>query len=83
MTDQEYNEAVYQIVITGRGFKAITDIAQFLETMKNNTDAAIREYRAERKMIRKIFNSNESNKAKVKLVEGVMFGEEAYDAEIH
>lgn len=74
MTSEEYNNAIYNIVISGRGYKAITDISSYLENLKKNVDSAIREIRAEQKAMRKIINSEQSNKSKIQTIEGLLFG---------
>ena len=65
MTSKEYSEAIYAIVSSGRGYKAIADINGYLENMSHNTNLVIKELRAERKAVRKICESTVSNREKV------------------
>ena len=65
MSGEEYSNAIYGIIASGRGYKAIRDITGYLETQKYNTDMAIKEYKAERNAIRRIGESSASNREKI------------------
>lgn len=72
MTDEEYSKAIYSILSSGRGYKAIADLIQSLEILNDNTITVMKEMQSERKAIRKICEGSTSNKEKVKTVLTIM-----------
>lgn len=68
MTDEEYSKAIYGILISGRGYKAIADLISYLDNMNQNTVAVMKEMNSERKAIKKICEGDSSNKEKVQTV---------------
>lgn len=73
MTNAEYEDAIYSILNSGRGYQAIIDLTGYLKTLNDNVDAAVKEYRSERKAVRKICNNpNMTQKEKLRAVLAVM-----------
>lgn len=73
MTSAEYSNAIHSILASGRGYKAIIDLTEYLKTLNDNVDAAVREYRSERQAVRKICNNpNVTQKEKLRAVLAVM-----------
>lgn len=72
MTDEEYGKAIYSILSSGRGYKAIDDLIQSLEILNDNTITVMKEMQSERKAIRKICEGSTSNKEKVNTVLTIM-----------
>jgi len=68
MTDEEYSKAIYDILASGRGYKAVTDIIGSLEILNENMLCVMKEMKSERKAIKKICDGTTSNKDKVKTV---------------
>ena len=68
MTSKEYNNAIYGILSSGRGYKAISDLITYLENMNSNTLSAMREMQAEKQAIRKICERAASNKEKIQTI---------------
>ena len=59
---------IFEIVKSGRGYKAITDIAGLLSNQMANYETVIRELKSEQKAIKKICEGKTSYKEKVKTV---------------
>lgn len=68
MTDEEYSRAIYGILASGRGYKAVTDLIGSLEILNENMLCVMKELKSERKTIKKICDGTTSNKDKVKTV---------------
>lgn len=68
MTDEEYSKAIYGILSSGRGYKAIADLIGSLEILNDNTITVMKEMRSERKAIKKICEGDSACKEKVKTV---------------
>ena len=68
MTDEEYNRAIYSIVSSGRGYKAIADLIGSLAILNDNTISVMKEMRSELKAIKKICEGDSTCKEKVKTV---------------
>ena len=72
MTSEEYSNAIHDILISGRGYKAIADLISYLDNMNKNALAVMKEMNSERKAIKKICESDSSNKEKVQTVLAMM-----------
>ena len=68
MTDEEYNKAIYDILSSGRVYRAIIDLIKNLELLNDNIITVMKEMKSERKAIKKICEGNVSNKEKVRTV---------------
>ena len=68
MSKDEYRTALQEIVLDGLGFDAIRDLAEMLANYDANMLSAMKEMRAEQKVIRKICEGSTSNKEKVQTV---------------
>lgn len=73
MTDLEYMTAIESLVISGRGFQAISDISKALENLSSNYESAVHEFRCEKKLILKICdNPNTTNRTKVNDIRSIL-----------
>ena len=72
MTDEEYSKAIYSIVSSGRGYKAIADLIGSLAILNDNTITVMKEMKSEQKAIKKICGGDASNKEKVQAVIAMM-----------
>ena len=68
MPKHEYEEYISRIIMSGMGYKAISDICEALKTSHENSMAVMREIKAEQKAIKKICEGNASAKEKVQTV---------------
>ena len=68
MTDEEYSKAIYSIVSSGRGYKAIADLIGSLAILNDNTITAMKEMKSEQRAIKKICESDSTNKEKVQTI---------------
>jgi hypothetical protein len=68
MTDEEYSKAIYGILSSGRGYKAIADLIGSLEILNDNTITVMKEMKFERKVIKKICEGPDSNKEKMRTI---------------
>ena len=72
MNDEEYSKAIYGILSSGRGYKAIADLIGSLEILNDNTMTVMKEMKSERNAIKKICESTTSYKEKVRTVMAMM-----------
>ena len=68
MTDEEYSKAIYDILASGRGYKAVADMIGSLEILNENMLSVMKEMKSERKAIKKICDGPTSYKDKVKTI---------------
>lgn len=68
MNDEEYSKAIYGILSSGRGYKAIADLIGSLEILNDNTMTVMKEMKSERNAIKKICEGTTSYKEKVRTV---------------
>lgn len=68
MTKDEYITSLQCIVVDGLGFDAIRDLAEMLANYDANMLSTMKELKAEKKAIRKICESNSTDKEKVRAV---------------
>ena len=72
MTDEQYRKYINEILQAGKGYMAIADLTKCLQILSDNQTSVMREMKAERKAIKKICDSSDSNKAKIKTVLAMM-----------
>lgn len=68
MTEEEYQNAIFAIMKSGYGYKAIIDITGHLNNMHENAVICMKEMLAERKAVKKICEGKSSNKNKIDTV---------------
>lgn len=68
MTDEEYSKAIYDILASGRGYKAVADIIGSLEILNENMLCVMKEKKSEQETIKKICNGPTSYKDKVNTI---------------
>lgn len=72
MNDEEYSKAIYGILSSGRGYKAIADLIGSLEILNDNTMTVMKGMKSERNAIKKICECTTSYKEKVRTVMAMM-----------